>query len=91
MSTSRHVSQGGVDLLEVAWDEAGRRMSGRSKVVKDDPYQLILRVPKGYAISGVKADCPVQAEGIEQDIQRVSLRPVTTGIVSWQLQFTSAR
>jgi len=49
VSTSRHVTQGAVDLLNVTWDEETRTLSGTAKVVKDDPYCISIYVPEGYA------------------------------------------
>ena len=40
LSTSRHITQGMVDVLEEKWDETTRILSGRSKVVGGDSYEL---------------------------------------------------
>ena len=40
VSTSRHVTQGMVDLLEEKWDPATKTLSGRSKLVAGDPYEI---------------------------------------------------
>ena len=47
LSTSRHVTQGIVDVLEEHWDAATRTLSGTSRVVGDDPYELRIVVPAG--------------------------------------------
>ncbi len=46
ISTSRHVTQGMVDLLEEKWDAATKTLSGRSRVVAGDPYEI--RVAQGH-------------------------------------------
>jgi hypothetical protein len=45
VSTSRHICQGVVDVLEERWDAASRTLSGVSQVVADDPYELRIVVP----------------------------------------------
>lgn len=45
LSTSAHVTQGMTDILEEHWDPATRRLSGKSKVVAGDPYELRLATP----------------------------------------------
>lgn len=47
VTTSRHISQGAVDLIDVCWDEADGVLSGISKVVKGDPYEIIVHEPSG--------------------------------------------
>ncbi len=45
VSTSRHITQGIVDVLEEKWDTGKRTLSGVSLVVADDPYELRVIVP----------------------------------------------
>jgi hypothetical protein len=40
VSTSRHIAQGIPDLIEERWDEDARTLSGVSRVVAKDPYEL---------------------------------------------------
>ena len=48
VSTSRHISQGGADIVSMAWD--GQSLEGRSRVVVGDRYELVIRVPEGYSL-----------------------------------------
>jgi hypothetical protein len=45
VSTSRHISQGAVDLLNVVWDAGNKILYGKSSMVKDDPYTLTVWDP----------------------------------------------
>jgi hypothetical protein len=54
VATSRHVTCGAVDLVDVAW--RGDTLSGASDVVGGDPYTLVLTAPAGYRAAGVSAD-----------------------------------
>lgn len=47
LSTSRHVTQGIVDVREEKWQPSSHRLTGVSRVVAGDPYELRLVVPVG--------------------------------------------
>ncbi|HNQ88726.1 MAG TPA: alpha-galactosidase [Verrucomicrobiota bacterium] len=47
LSTSRHVTQGILDVIEETWDAAARTLSGTSRVVGGDPYELRIALPAG--------------------------------------------
>jgi hypothetical protein len=48
LSTSRHISQGGADLMSVNWDPATRTLSGGSCVVMGDACELAIHVPAPF-------------------------------------------
>jgi hypothetical protein len=52
VSTSRHISQGAPDILEMNWDEADLTLSGVSEMVPGDGYRLYIHVPRNYRIAG---------------------------------------
>jgi hypothetical protein len=54
LATNRHVTGGGVDLLDVRWKD--RVLSGRSRVVGKDPYAIFLTEPEGYRLEGFECD-----------------------------------
>jgi hypothetical protein len=54
IGTSRHIT-GEYSILEEKWDEANRSLSGRSETVPGAPYTLFVHVPKGTALSKVRA------------------------------------
>src|SRR5204863_6814882 len=47
ISTSRHITQGWVDLLALNRDDAANSYTGKSSVVTNDPYELRLVLPRG--------------------------------------------
>ncbi len=49
VSTSRHVTQGAIDLVSVKWDDGQKTLSGRSVTVAGDPYELRIAAPEGGA------------------------------------------
>jgi alpha-galactosidase len=46
VATSRHVTCGGPDLEAVSWE--GETLSGVSRLVRDDPYELYVTEPPGF-------------------------------------------
>jgi hypothetical protein len=47
ISTSRHLTQGWVDLLSQAYDPAHNSYNGVSKVIRNDPYEIRFVFPRG--------------------------------------------
>jgi len=92
VSTSRHVTQGIVDLASETWTRG--EMKGRSYVVAGDPYELRLAVPGSKGRFRRVADAAVQglsrsAVTVHQEgaTVRIKFIPVATGEVSWSLKF----
>jgi hypothetical protein len=88
ISTSRHVTQGIVDLTEEKWNAATKTLSGRSKLVGQDPYEL--RIVSGAA----KVDkVTVAAAGVssshsaDSHLTRVKLVSPTSQEIAWSVQF----
>ncbi len=48
VSTSRHITQGAVDIFELVWDEANCELNGSSLLVRNDPYHLYIHVPQDF-------------------------------------------
>ena len=87
LSTTRHLSQGGVSLLAEAWDARRNVLSGKSKVVVGDPYVLTVHVPEGYrltktSVAGEKVETATQKETVS-----VRIVPSATKSIAWTLTF----
>jgi len=87
VSTSRHLSQGAVDLDALEWSDAACALSGRSRVVAHDTYTLTLHMPAGYTLmhaeaAGTPATCMVR-----DAIVRVSFLPQRTATIPWRVVF----
>ena len=54
MATSRHLT-GTVSLKEMKWDPDKKVLSGRSEIIKGDPYTLYVYVPEGFSLSKAEA------------------------------------
>ncbi len=78
-STSRHLSQGAADLISVCWDDENLSLTGSSKVVKNDDYQIFIYVPDGYK--------PTVGQVIDNIL---TLKPDNSEnkVVDWKVSFT---
>lgn len=85
ISTNRHLSQGGYDLVKVEWKN--NTLAGVSKVVKGDLYQLYISALPGYEVrkSGIAEK---QMSYTRQGQYYVfSYIPTATGKANWGIEF----
>jgi hypothetical protein len=85
VSTSRHLSQGGVDLVAVDW--SNNTLQGRSRVVAADRYELAVHVPSGYELVSAEFGASPAAVVQEGPLVRVAVTPEISGEVPWKIQF----
>ncbi len=87
ISTSRHISQGGVDLANLRWDAGENALVGESAVVQEDPYQIAVYVPQNFRLLAAKSS--LTDPRIEQHDEYITatIVPETTGSVNWRLTF----
>ena len=89
LSTSRHLSQGILDLKDVRWDAENVALRGTSEVVGGEPYRII--------VSSVRPDNPPawycnQCDSIEltcvgRDIWAMTYHPKESGLLNWSIGF----
>ncbi|MGB7159453.1 MAG: chondroitinase-B domain-containing protein [Tepidisphaeraceae bacterium] len=96
IGTNRHVSQGAVDLSGVKWNGATQTLSGTSRVVGGDDYEL--RLSTGSAagrLSTATVSSAGDGKGVavtsKQDGQhvRVTITSEATRDVVWEIRFAS--
>lgn len=88
LSTSRHISQGAVDIVNMSWDKSRKTLSGISKVVAGDSYEIVLYIPDDMRIfvEGNDTLSPdFQDRG--RNIWAIDLHPVVTGDMAWSVAF----
>lgn len=93
VSTSRHITQGWLDLASLTEDAAGNSFNGVSHVVKNDPYELRFAFPRGtnYIVKRVVAHAgmhrlPVTVAN-HQGWAAVRMTSPATRDVTWEVQF----
>jgi hypothetical protein len=93
ISTSRHMTQGWVDLQSLDAGDSGRTQKGVSKVVKSDPYQLSFAFPRGtnYVVARAVArtatgELPVRIFN-HQGWAAIQFTSPQTTEVTWEIEF----
>ena len=92
ISTSRHITQGWVDIITASYDDQKQTYAGRSRVVKSDPYELRFAFPrgKGYAITKATAQGATVTISNHQGWATIEFTPSVTGEVDWHVAFAAA-
>ncbi len=94
ISTNRHLTQGGVDLFDVSWDEKSKTLSGISDLVKNDDYELVVTLPANLDFISAESQDDVLciAHLDDPDVDRyntvkVQLKSPESQKVNWSLSF----
>ena len=96
LSTSRHITQGMVDVTGEAWTAASRTLSATSKVVENDPYELRIVMPTGnnsFRATGVAVSSQDKAAGVTATFTqdgprlRATISSPVSREVKWQVHF----
>src|SRR5581483_9485811 len=87
ISTSRHVSQGIIDVTDEKW--SGKTLSGRSQLIAGDPYELRVVAPdKSWNVESVKVSGGADASFTQSDeLARATIKSDKGGEVSWEVKF----
>jgi len=93
ISTNRHITQGRVDLMELNYNEGQMSYSGKSRVIKNDPYELHFVFPRdhNFAVKSVTArsraeDLPITIVN-HQGWSTVKIHSSQTTESTWEVQF----
>ncbi len=90
LSTSRHVAQCTVDVVDEHWDKETRTLRGRSKVVASDPYELRIALPAGAPWPIASATFGDQELTIVESTERgvrLECTPKHDGETAWSICF----
>lgn len=96
VSTSRHITQGWVDLVALSQNKTGEVFEGTSRVIKNDPYELRFAFPRGtnYVIKNVTVRAGLRRLTVQffnhQGWAAVRTTPLNTGEVKWEVHFAPA-
>jgi hypothetical protein len=87
LSTTRHISQGGVSLLDEKWDAATKTLSGKSAVVVDDPYVMTVHLPEGFRIKNAQFGGEKVEFASQEETATVRVVPSATKTIAWRITF----
>jgi len=87
LSTTRHISQGGVSLLDERWEGDRKALSGKSAVVIGDPYVLTVHLPRGFRLQDVHLSGEKVESANQKETATVRIVPSATKNVEWKMTF----
>lgn len=87
LSTTRHISQGGVSLIDESWDSGGNVLSGKSAVVVGDPYVMTVHLPEGFRLESAEVGGEQVELANQKETATVRIVPSATKTVQWQMTF----
>jgi len=86
LATNRHITGGGVDLVDVIWES--NRMSGTSRIVGGDDYELFISIPPGYSFDRIEcAGAAVLKTQRDGTVLLISLKSDQSREVAWTVSF----
>ena len=87
VATSRHITGGGVDLIDVAWKDGV--LAGRSQVVGGDAYEIFLTEPAGWRFSAMDCDggAPLAARRADHLVS-TGCHSAASREMTWRARFT---
>lgn len=88
ISTSRHITQGGVDLINVTYDVNAKKIIGTSKAVKNDPYMITLYVPDTWEFVSAEFGGTAATVGSDNGATTIKFSPSANGEVNWSATFS---
>jgi hypothetical protein len=89
LSTDRHVLQGWVDLADVKWNAAGKKLSGVAKVIGDEPFRIVL-AGNGLMPFRAKADdahARLEPHPAGSGLTTLVLERKNNGATHWSIEF----
>ena len=91
ISTSRHITQGAIDLEQIDWEPDTASYSGVSKCVKDDPYTLTFLLDtagqESWTAISAQTSGPEAVIDVQWPLARVSFTPKESTEVIWRVGF----
>jgi hypothetical protein len=89
LSTNRHVLQGWVDLADMKWDAAGKKLSGVAKVIGGEPFRLVLagNGSKPLKVTANDAVARMEPHPAGDEFTTLVLERKENGAVNWSVDF----
>ena len=89
LSTSRHISQGALDIVSLRYDAEKRVLSGESNVVGGEVYEVVVAADEDTRVFGEGNHTTTnRIEDLGGGVWRCSFMPESDGTFSWEIAFT---
>jgi alpha-galactosidase len=90
VATSRHLTGGGVDLMDVAWKDGV--LSGRSAVVGVEPYEIFLTEDAGWRLAQMRCDGAAPLPAVRRGgLVHSGCGRGRSGEIAWSARFEKPR
>lgn len=87
LSTSRHITQGMIEVEAERWDAGEQVLAGISDLIAGDPCELRVHAA-GRRFLGAEVDgAPAHARQSEDGLVRLRISPQASGRTAWRLRF----
>jgi hypothetical protein len=96
ISTNRHITQGWVDLAELEYNNATKTYSGKSHIIKKDPYELRFVFPRDHNFAIKNATAKSGAKALQATVTNhqgwavLKIQSGRTADVTWEARFKPA-
>jgi hypothetical protein len=89
LSTDRHITQGGVELLEMAWNDASAELACTFAMVERDRFSAYFHVPSAFILDKADAEDAVidKTSTDDKSILAITLHRDTSGNGTLRLKF----
>jgi hypothetical protein len=87
ISSSRHISQGGVDQKDVRWNPKTLTLSGQSAAVKNDVYSMTIHRLPNMRMLAAKMGGRAAKISATANVDEVSIPPEATETLGWSIAF----
>jgi len=85
LSTTRHITQGAVEVCQLSWDESVLTLTGACHAIRSNPYEVLIHVPLGLAVDETRG-----AEMVGHTARGVlplRVASAETGWITWSVSF----
>lgn len=86
ISSSRHITQGGIDLADVDWDTKNNILSAESENILDGSYSVTLYIPGGMQIKNVVTTARFEIQKVTDQISIIKFDRAKTKF-PWNVVF----
>jgi hypothetical protein len=89
LSTDRHLLQGWVDLTNVSWDAAGKKLSGVAKMIGGEPFRIVLagNGRKPLRATNTDAQARLEPHPAGGEFTTLVLERQDNGPTNWSVEF----
>ncbi len=87
LSSDRHISQGGVDLLDSAWDADAKTLTLKFRTVAKNTTNAKILVPEGYEFQSATCDKADTSAALDGQVLNVAITSQDSEDVALVLQF----